>query len=379
MGIKGLTKFLKSENCAGIKEIPKSPLKYKVLAIDASILLYQYVIQIRTQTGGFMQNLTNASGKNTSHIYGFFTKTISFLESGIRPVYVFDGAPPELKNHELSKRSTRKKEAQEALKEAHAALKEAQEALEDIENMEAPESTANIDEINKLSKYVTITREHVADIKRLLDLMGITYIDAPCEAEAQCVYLNYYKLVDAVYTEDMDSLALGRPGLVIVRGLNNSKMKQALEINLNKVLESLQLTREQFIDFCILCGCDYCPTISGIGPKRAYSLIKTHKTIDALIVHLEAENAKKQKHVIPDNFMNSYKEVQKLFLEPKVLTSDECKVIISEKKKIDRDGLMNFLVTENSFDKERVATNISRIEKVPKPGKTIESFFAKKS
>ena len=35
---------------------------------------------------------------NVSHLMGFFYRTIRMVENGIKPAYVFDGKPPELKS-----------------------------------------------------------------------------------------------------------------------------------------------------------------------------------------------------------------------------------------------------------------------------------------
>jgi flap endonuclease-1 len=43
----------------------------------------------------------------------------------------------------------------------------------------------------------------------------------------------------------------------------------------------------QFIDLCILCGCDYTGTIRGIGPHRALELIRKHKSIEESIKHID--------------------------------------------------------------------------------------------
>ena len=45
----------------------------------------------------------------------------------------------------------------------------------------------------------------------------------------------------------------------------------------------------QFIDLCILLGCDYCDSLRGIGPKRAVELIKKHKTLEATVKAIDTE------------------------------------------------------------------------------------------
>ena len=53
-----------------------------------------------------------------SHLVGTFYRTIRLVENGIKPVYVFDGKPPEMKSGELLKRAERREEAQKGLQEA---------------------------------------------------------------------------------------------------------------------------------------------------------------------------------------------------------------------------------------------------------------------
>ena len=65
--------------------------------------MYQFLIAIREDSNSYA-NLTNAAGEVTSHISGFLNRTVKLMESGIKPVYVFDGKPPELKLQELAAR-----------------------------------------------------------------------------------------------------------------------------------------------------------------------------------------------------------------------------------------------------------------------------------
>lgn len=82
--------------------------------------LYQFLIAVRSDGS----QLTNADGETTSHLMGTFYRTIRLVENGIKPVYVFDGKPPELKSGELSKREGRREEAQKALAAAEEAGKQ---------------------------------------------------------------------------------------------------------------------------------------------------------------------------------------------------------------------------------------------------------------
>ena len=114
----------------------------------------------------------------------------------------------------------------------------------------------------------------------MLRLMGIPVIQAPGEAQAQCSYMNKLGKVDAVCTEDTDCLAFG--ATTMVRDVNNKK-QPLTEINRSKAMEDLNLTDDEFIDMCILCGCDYASKIEGIGPVKAYKFIKQFHSIQNIL------------------------------------------------------------------------------------------------
>ena len=103
-----------------VREVPLSSLHGRKIAIDASMAIYQFLIAVRSQNGagGTAVMLTNADGETTSHIQGLFNRTIRFLTEGIRPVYIFDGKPPQIKSGELLKRRDKRDKAQAALKTA---------------------------------------------------------------------------------------------------------------------------------------------------------------------------------------------------------------------------------------------------------------------
>lgn len=66
------------------------------------------------------------------------------------------------------------------------------------------------------------------------------------------------------------------------------------------------MTQEEFIDLCILCGCDYTHTIGGMGPVTAYKLMKEHGNIEAVLEKVKESNedpTKKKKYTVPENFL----------------------------------------------------------------------------
>ncbi|KAL6501367.1 Elongation of fatty acids protein 2 [Orobanche hederae] len=335
MGIKGLTKLLAENAPKAIKDQKFKSYFGRVIAIDASMSVYQFLIVLGRHG---TQMLTNEAGEVTSHLQGMFTRTIRLLEAGIKPVYVFDGIPPDLKKQELAKRILKRDDATNNLNEA---LK-----------------TGNMEDIEKYSKRtVKATEQHYEDCKRLLRLMGVPVVEAPCEAEAQCSALCKANKVYAVASEDMDTLAFGAP--LFLRHLMDSSSKKipVMEFELSKVLEEMNLTRDQFIDLCILSGCDYCDTIRGVGGLTALKLIRQYGSIERIL-----ENINKQRYQVPDDW--AYQESRRLFKEPSVLTDGdqlELKWTGPDEEVIDT-GLIRFLVNENAFDRERITKAIEKIK-----------------
>uniref|UniRef100_A0A8C4SHQ7 Flap endonuclease 1 n=1 Tax=Erpetoichthys calabaricus TaxID=27687 RepID=A0A8C4SHQ7_ERPCA len=298
------------------------------IAIDASMSIYQFLIAVR-QDGNVLQN---EDGETTSHLMGMFYRTIRMLENGIKPVYVFDGKPPQLKSGELEKRSERRAEAEKQLAQA-------QEAGE----------AENIEKFNK--RLVKVTKQHNDECKRLLTLMGVPYVEAPCEAEASCAALVKAGKVYAAATEDMDGLTFGSP--ILMRHLTANNFCHSFIF--------------QFIDLCILLGCDYCETIRGIGPKRATDLVKQHGCIEEII-----ENIDTTKYPVPEGWL--YKEARQLFLSPEVVDIDSVDLKWNEP---DEAGLVEFMCGEKQFNEDRIRNGTKKINK-SRQGSTqgrLDNFF----
>lgn len=307
--------------------------------------IYQFLIAVR-QDGS---NLMNEDGETTSHLMGMFYRTIRMVENGIKPVYVFDGKPPDMKSGELAKRKERREEAQKQLEKAEEAGDE-----------------ENIEKFNR--RLVKVSKQHNEECKELLKYMGIPFINAPGEAEAQCAALVKAGKVYATGTEDMDALTFGTT--VLLRNLTVAEARKLpiKEYYYNRVLEELGLTKDEFIDLCILLGCDYCDSIRGIGPKRAIDLIKQHKTIDEILKHLDSK-----KYTVPEDWM--YKEARRLFQEPEVADPEELELKWSEP---DEEGLIDFMVTQKNFSEDRIRNGMKKLQKA-KQGTTqgrLDSFFS---
>lgn len=346
MGIKGLMKLITDHAPNALKEQEMKALFGRKIAIDASMSLYQFLIAVRTGADDTM--LTNELGEVTSHLQGLFNRTIRMVENGIKPVFVFDGKPPKLKGGELEQRRERKEEAKQDLQEAK-------------------DNELDQEEINKYTRrLVRVTPEHNADAKKLLRLMGMPIVEAPGEAEAQCAALARTGKVFATATEDMDALTFATPKLLRNLTMAAARKLPIIEVDLSKVLEGLEVSQKEFIDLCILLGCDYTDNIKGIGPFRAYKLIKEHKSIEEALKHID-----KEKHKIPEDFL--YKEAHQLFVNPDVSNED----IKLDWKDPDEEGVVQFLCNEKGFNVDRVKNALKKLKKARGGGtqQRLENFF----
>jgi len=330
---------------AAIKENEIKNYFGRKVAIDASMSLYQFLIAVR-QDGGAM--LTTEDGSTTSHLMGMFYRTIRMVDNGIKPVYVFDGKPPTMKAGELEKRKEKRDEAQAALEKA--------------------KEEGNVEEIDKQNRrLVKVTTDHVNDVKILLKHMGIPFVSAPCEAEAQCAELVKGGKVFAVGTEDMDALTFGTNVLLRHLTFSEARKMPIKEFHLNSVLEGFELSQEQFVDLCILLGCDYVDKIKGIGPKKAIELVKKHKKIESIL-----DNIDKSKYPPPENWL--FTEARRLFTAPDVTPASEVDL---KWEKPDEEALVAYMCGEKGFAEERIRNGCKKLEKA-RGGATqgrLDTFF----
>ena len=139
------------------------------------------------------------------------------------------------------------------------------------------------------------------------------------------------------------------------------------EFYYDKILEGFKMDKNQFIDLCILLGCDYCDKIRGIGPKHAYKLIQKHKSIEKIL-----ENIDTKKFVVPENWV--YEGARNLFIEPEVTPASEIEL---KWEKPDEEGLVKFMAEENGFAEDRIRNGAKKLLKA-KQGTTqgrLDSFF----
>lgn len=252
------------------------------IAIDAYNALYQFLAVIRGAAG---EPLKDRQGRVTSHLSGLFYRSVNLMEKGINLVYIFDGKPPELKAKEISQRRVIKEKAQY--------------------NYEKAIRSGNIVEAKKFAQSTSrLTHDMIQDSKHLLDLMGIPWVQAPSEGEAQAAYMASKGQASMAASQDHDAILFGAPRLLRnltisgKRKLPNKNIYVSVEterIDLDSTLLNLGLTREQLVDLGILLGTDFNPEgFKGIGPSTALKLIKQHGSINSIpglqneVINLEA-------------------------------------------------------------------------------------------
>ncbi|KAF2993134.1 Elongation of fatty acids protein 2 [Curvularia kusanoi] len=353
MGIKHLFQLIQEHAPGAVKtgEIKNQFGRKVAIVRRVSMSIYSFLIAVRSDG----QQLMSDTGETTSHLMGLFYRTLRMVDNGIKPLYVFDGAPPKLKSGELAKRFQRKTEAQAGMEEA--------------------KETGTAEDVEKFSRRtVRVTREHNAECQQLLKLMGIPFIIAPTEAEAQCAVLARGGKVYAAASEDMDTLTFNTPILLRHLTFSEQRKEPILEIHLDKVLEGLNMEHKQacrpFIDLCILLGCDYLDPIKGIGPSTALKMIREYNDLEGVVEHIK----KSTKLTIPDDW--PFADARTLFLEPDVKPADapECDF---KWEAPDVEGLVKFLVEEKHFNEDRVRNGAAKLQKNMKTAQQsrLEGFF----
>lgn len=329
------------------KPVEFQALMGKRIAVDAMNSLYQFLSIIRQPTG---EPLRDRKGRVTSHLSGLLYRNANLMAYGILPIYVFDGKPPRLKGGVVEKR----KEARDAAgKKWHRALKEGRLAEAKSYAMQS-------------SRF---TEEMLDDSKELLEYLGIPWVQAPAEGEAQAARMVIAGDAWAVGSQDYDSLLFGSPRLI--RNLTISGKRKLPRKNiyvdvkpeifyLKQTLEDLDITREQLVEVSILIGTDYNPGgIEGIGPKKAYAMIKEYGS---------AARAFEERGIEPGFDLE---EIKELFL--KHASTDDYTL---EWRPPSMEKVLEFLCEERDFSRERVSKSIEKLETAYKESKSQASLDA---
>ena len=317
------------------RKVSIEDLAGRSIAFDGHNILYQFLAIIRGRQG---EHLKDSQGRVTSHLSGLIYRNANLMEAGVRIVYVFDGKPHQFKRRVIERRQEVRQQARVRYEKA---VREGDRERARRYGQQA----------------VLATRDVVADAKRLLTLMGIPWVQAPGEGEAQSAYMAAKGDVWAAASQDFDSLLYGAPRYV--RNLSitgrrklprkNVYIKIEPElIELDKLLKKLEFSRGQLIDMGILIGTDYNPDgVKGVGPKTALKLIREHGSLEEAVPHLKNPE-----------FPHPVGEIKDLFLNPR--TTDDYDL---EWRKPDTAGIIGFLCGEHSFSQSRVMNAVEKMHR----------------
>ena len=280
MGIKNLNKLLK-KICPDIFETKHiSSFAYKKIAIDTSL----YICKFKSIYGDDWLN-------------PFINLVGSLRKNEVHCVFIFDGKSPVEKEKEREKRKEAKNKLKNDIYEIEDSLNVfykthiVDKVLINFHNKIRKKSVSllidNSKKIdiklieNKLEQkrkqVINISPNDFILIRKLLDILKIPYYTAPWEAEKMCAKLCLDSLVDGVLSEDTDLMAYKTPLFLSKIDTYNHTF---IEINYEKLLESMELTSSEFLDICIMSGTDYNENIFKIGSIKSYNYIKKHKNIE---------------------------------------------------------------------------------------------------
>lgn len=324
------------------EEVDLSYFSGRKIAIDAFNTLYQFISTIRQPDG---TPLKDSQGRITSHLSGILYRVTNMVEIGIRPIFVFDGEPPDFKKAEIEERKKRRAEAEEKWV---VAVQSGEEYAKKY-----AQASARVDEFI------------IESSKKLLSYMGIPFVQAPSEGEAQAAHMVKKGDADFVGSQDYDSLLFGSPKLARNLAITGKRKLPGKNIyvdvnpeiiSLEENLKKLGITREQLVDIAILCGTDYNEGIKGIGAKKAYNLIKTYKDVFRALKSINAE-------------IENLEAIRDFFLNPKV--TDDYMV---EFKEPNKEKVIEMLCEEHDFSNDRVEKALEKL-KIKPAQFTLERWF----
>jgi len=330
------------------KNIKLSDLRGKVVAIDAFNTLYQFLTTIRQPDG---TPLMDKGGNITSHLSGLFYRNINLLQEGIRPVYIFDGIPPELKQEEIKKRKDAKKIAETKYEEA--------KSKEDIKGMK-----------KYAGRFVKITDKIIQESKELLEALGIPVVQAPSEGEAEAATLARAEKVWAAASQDYDALLYGTPYLVRnLTSVRRKRMPSGLYIDINPeliefqtVVRELEIDKDQLICLAILVGTDYNPGgVKGLGQKRALEIVQKYKYPFEIFKYVSKKF----------DFIFDWQEVFKQFHEYESSHTENIQF-----KEVDEEKVKEILLSKE-FSETRIDSGLQKLRKIneEKKQKGLGDFF----
>jgi 5'-3' exonuclease len=315
MGIRSLVSLI-DQKCGAdcIKQISLSDLAPgTVICIDISEFIYRSLLK-----------------EQDNHIAGILNLLEKLFRFGLVPIFVFDGHAPEEKQYLLDEKRKSREKAKDKLKQLNEDTFKIQQQvnllaenqpvpaenkgekddhyipfLSGIEQLQIQLIQVQNDVEKERKKTVGLAERQILQIKELFDMLGIPYIHLPMEADIICSRLVIYGIADYCISNDMDLLALGCPR--VIRNIKFST--DTVDVYYYQpILNAMNLNNTEFIDLCIMLGCDYTTRVNGLKPDFAIKLIQQYKSIEAFItaipeINIELDKTEPGKYIkVPTHF-----------------------------------------------------------------------------
>lgn len=332
------------------EETDINKFKDKIIAVDAMNMLYQFATTIRQQDG---TPLKDSKGNVTSHLTGLFSRISKLMIAGLKLVFVFDGEMPLLKKIERERRDKLKTEA--------------------IQSFEEAKERGDVLEMKRFASRTTrVSKDMVDESIKLIRAFGLPVIRSPSEGEAQASYMVSKGDCHYVSSQDYDCLIYGAPR--VVRNLSLTQKRKKINaltyktilpeiLELNKVLKELNLDRDRLIALAMIIGTDFnVGGVKGLGPKKGLKLVQENHDLEKLFLEINFDEI----------CGVSWKEVFKTIKEMPV--SDDYKL---EWNNIDEEKILEILVENHEFNRERITNALENIQKEMKKARqtSLGNFF----
>lgn len=289
MGIVGLSEFLK-------ERIPKKKHHLSKLAgrigIDMNNFLCRYAY----------------SGRLNQLAYKVYQLIVTLRKNDACAVFIFDGKSGDDKKEEIERRKANRQAMRERRDHASASLnqykltgivdpwlKELRETdklrdrfRDDPDKLDVGFVMGKIESFNR--QMMEITDEVFESARKIINSFGIEYINAPTECDQAAKVLYDRGDICALYSQDSDTIAYGINWITDLN-LQTGEFECYEFID---VLSELGFDEEQFVDFCILCGCDYNKRVNKIGPSTAFKLINQYRSIENLPSNIDTTSLNHQ-------------------------------------------------------------------------------------
>lgn len=281
MGIKNLLKFIRENSPNGygkivLEDLPKTLGRKCKMAIDANnyiFLTYAIAHKNTVQKTDLRVSQIDVTLRRKTWFNNVYRFIRDMKNIDIEPIFIFDGKYP------VEKDLTKEKRIKAKLKNEEKTLQAIADMKSDIQSR-----SKMIEAQKRMAVDFKMSEEDIEIFKEFIFKMGIPLIQATTEAEKLCSMLCLEGKVDLVYSADSDTLTYGCPLLVndfhSVLLEDGQRQIMCNSYWLDEILEDIGLSMAEFVDFCIMCGCDYNTNIPLVGVQKSYQIIKKNSSID---------------------------------------------------------------------------------------------------